>query len=325
VIALIAGLFLGMVIALLTHDVPPVPEQVFRLAQAMIGAIIGAGISLDSVVRMGRDAPTIALVTLATIGVSLVAGRLLALRGDVSRVTGAFALIAGGASGVTVVARDLGADDRVVVVVQYVRVLVVLLTLPVVTTLVFHPATGQGTLAASDAQVGPSLAYAAIALALGLLATKLLPFTTSVVLVPMVIGAALAASGWFGTVVVPAPVQWVAMGLIGLQVGLRFTRSSLASIARMLPAVLALLIGMIAVTAAVGSLLAILTPVDGLTAYLSTTPGGLPAVLATAADSGSDVTYVMAIQLTRLVVIMLMLPFLSRWLRGSGPAAPSGT
>ncbi|MFT4286407.1 AbrB family transcriptional regulator [Nocardioides sp.] len=314
-IALVAGLLLGMAISLLTSAVPPVPEQVFRLAQAMIGVVIGADISLDSVARMGKDAPTIVLITLATIGISLAAGRLLALRRDVSRVTGAFALIAGGASGVTVVARDLGADDRVVVVVQYLRVLVVLLTLPLVTTLVFHPATGQGALIASQARLGPSLGYVAVALALGLLATRLLPFTASVVLVPMVVGAALAATGWFGTVAVPAPIQWVAMGLIGLQVGLRFTRASLASIARMLPTVLALILGMIAATAAVGSLLAVLTPIDGLTAYLATTPGGLPAVLATAADSGSDVTYVMAVQLVRLLVIMFLLPFLARWLR----------
>ena len=64
-----------------------------------------------------------------------------------------------------------------------------------------------------------------------------------------------------------------------------------------------------------GALLAWLTPVDGLTAYLATTPGGLFAVLATAADSGSDVTYVMAVQLFRLVFILLLIPYLARYLR----------
>jgi uncharacterized membrane protein AbrB (regulator of aidB expression) len=63
-----------------------------------------------------------------------------------------------------------------------------------------------------------------------------------------------------------------------------------------------------------GSLLALLTPVDGLTAYLATTPGGLFAVLATAADSGSDTTYVMAVQLVRLLVILAFTPLLARML-----------
>jgi membrane AbrB-like protein len=102
--------------------------------------------------------------------------------------------------------------------------------------------------------------------------------------------------------------------LIGVQVGLRFTRASLASIARMLPAVLAIIVAMVAVTAGMGVVLAWLTPADGLTAYLATTPGGLFAVLATAADSGSDDTYVMAVQLFRLIVILAFTP-LARWLR----------
>ena len=48
----------------------------------------------------------------------------------------------------------------------------------------------------------------------------------------------------------PTALQWAAYVLIGVQVGLRFTRASLASITRMLPVVLALIVAMIALTAA---------------------------------------------------------------------------
>ncbi len=54
---------------------------------------------------------------------------------------------------------------------------------------------------------------------------------------------------------------------------------------------------------------------DRLTAYLATTPGGLFAVLATAADSGSDVTYVLAVQVIRVFAMLLVAPLLARWLR----------
>lgn len=80
----------------------------------------------------------------------------------------------------------------------------------------------------------------------------------------------------------------------------------------MLPLVLALIVAIVVLTALMGALLAALTPVDGLTAYLATTPGGLFAVLATAADSGSDVTYVTAVQIFRLLVILLLTPVLAR-------------
>lgn len=82
--------------------------------------------------------------------------------------------------------------------------------------------------------------------------------------------------------------------------------------------VLLIIVAMVAATALMGALLAWLTPVDGLTAYLATTPGGLFAVLAIAADSGSDVTYVMAVQLFRLLVILAFTPLLARLLRARG-------
>ena len=53
---------------------------------------------------------------------SIGAGALLGLHRDVSPLTGALALVAGGASGLVAIARELGGDDRVVAVVQYLRV-----------------------------------------------------------------------------------------------------------------------------------------------------------------------------------------------------------
>jgi membrane AbrB-like protein len=191
----------------------------------------------------------------------------------------------------------------------------VLVTMPIVTALVFHPDRGQGHFELGTASLGADLAFVAIALVLGLTIARIVPITTAALLGPLAVAAVVSSTGWLGTPSVPSAIQWVGYTLIGVQVGLRFTRSSLASITRMLPAVLAIIVAMIAVTAGMGVVLAWLTPADGLTAYLATTPGGLFAVLATAADSGSDVTYVMAVQLFRLIVILAFTPLLARWLR----------
>jgi len=216
--------------------------------------------------------------------------------------------------GVVAVARDLGADDRVVTVVQYLRVLLVLVMMPVITAVVFHPHHAGHGLATTHTGLGRDLAYVAISLVLGMALARLVPVTTSILLAPLAVAAVLASSGWLGAVAVPAPLQGLGFALIGVQVGLRFTRASLASITRMLPVVLLLMVGMIVATALMGSLLALLTPVDGLTAYRATTPGGLFAVLATAADAGSDTTFVMAVQLIRLLVILAFTPLLAKLL-----------
>ena len=322
---LFAAVLGGMAHALTSSTSLAVPPWSFRVAQGLIGVTVGALVDLDTLRRMGEEAVPVVLVTLATLLISVVAGALLAVRRDVSATTGVFALVAGGASGVVAVSRELGADDRVVTVVQYLRVLIVLLAMPVVTAVVFHPAGGQGALAAGRGQTGADLAFVAVSLGLGLLLARVVPVSTMSLLGPLLVAGVLAAGGWLGPVAVPTGLQWLAYALIGVQVGLRFTRASLRSVARMLPLVVVLIAGLVVATAGLGAVLASLTSVDPLTAYLATTPGGLFAVLATAADSGSDVTYVMAVQLLRLLVILAALPLLSRWLRRTSGTAQSGT
>jgi membrane AbrB-like protein len=231
-------------------------------------------VRLPTLARLASDWPSVLLVTVGTLVISVAAGRALAFRRDVSTATGAFALIAGGASGIVALARELGADDRVVTIVQYLRVLMVLLAMPLVTTLLFHPPSG-----------------------------------------PMLVAVAVSASGVLGTVAVPTVLEQVGYALIGVRVGLRFTRASLRSIARLLPLASALIVAVIAACALLGLLLSQVTGVDRLTAYLATTPGGLFAVLATAADSGSDVTYVLAVQVIRVFAMLLFAPLLGRWFR----------
>lgn len=320
---LFGSLIGGMAHALTSPIAIDVPRSAFRLGQALIGVTIGTLVSLDALRRMGSDLVPILLVTAGTVVISLVAGRVLALRHDVSRVTGAFALIAGGASGVVAVARELGADDRVVTVVQYLRVLIVLVSLPLVTALVFAPDSGLGTVEQGDAPLSSALLFTAISLAGGLAVARVVPISTATLLGPLVVAAVIAAAGWLGDVSVPTPIQWIGYALVGAQVGLRFTRAALGAITRMVPLVSLIIAAMIVLTAAMGLLLAAVTPVDGLTAYLATTPGGLFAVLATAADSGADVSYVLAVQLFRLLVVLMLIPVLARWLRAGGGTDPS--
>jgi membrane AbrB-like protein len=298
------------------------PPLAFRLGQALVGAVIGALVKLPTLARLASDWPSVLLVTLGTLAISLVAGRLLALRRDVSTTTGAFALIAGGASGIVALARDLGADDRVVTIVQYLRVLLVLLAMPLVTTLLFSPPSGAGTLGTEGTRWGPDLAFTAVAVTAGLLLQKVVRAPATALLGPMLVAVAISASGVLGTVAVPPVLEQLGYALIGVRVGLRFTRASLRSIARLLPVATVLIVAVIVACGLLGLLLAEVTGVDRLTAYLATTPGGLFAVLATAADSGSDVTYVLAIQVIRVFAMLLFAPMLARWLSRGRTRSP---
>jgi membrane AbrB-like protein len=131
----------------------------------------------------------------------------------------------------------------------------------------------------------------------------------------MVAAAAVELTGLGAGTQVPGPVADAAFLVIGLQVGLSFTRESLRTIGRALPMALVAIVGLIVASAGLGAVLAATTGASALDGYLATTPGGLYAVLATASGSGADVTFVLAVQVLRLVVMLLSAPMVARWLR----------
>jgi membrane AbrB-like protein len=141
----------------------------------------------------------------------------------------------------------------------------------------------------------------------------------------MLVAAAVDLSGLGGGATVPDLVDTAAFLVIGLQVGISFTRQSLRTIGRALPLALAIILGLIAACAGLGAVLAAGTGASLLDGYLATTPGGLYAVLATATDSGADATFVLAVQVLRLFVMLLSAPLLARWLRGREKGQPAAS
>ena len=321
---LFGSLVAGMAHALLAREELEVPPLAFRVGQGLVGAVIGALVQVTTLVRLAADWPSVLLVTAGTLAISLAAGRLLALRRDVSPATGAFALVAGGASGIVALARELGADDRVVTIVQYLRVLLVLLAMPLVTTFVFHPPSGAGALASTTTRWLPDLVFVVVSVGLGLLTQRVVSAPATALLGPMLVAVVISASGVLGHVSVPTALEDLGYALIGVRVGLRFTQASLRSIARLLPLATALIVAVIVACGLMGVLLSQVTGTDRLTAYLATTPGGLFAVLATAADSGSDVTYVLAVQVIRVFAMLLVAPLLGRYFSRGRTRCPPG-
>ena len=116
--ALFAALVVGIVLALASLAPSRVPRPAGIAAQGVLGVYIGTMVHQDAVGALGSDWPIVLVIAVATLLLSIVAGALLGLHRDVTPLTGSLALVAGGASGLVAIARELGGDDRVVSVVQ---------------------------------------------------------------------------------------------------------------------------------------------------------------------------------------------------------------
>jgi uncharacterized protein len=233
----------------------------------------------------------------------------------VTPLTGMLALTAGGASGLVAVSRDLGGDERVVAVVQYLRVVLVTVSMPLVAAALYGASGGAGSGPATTVPTAPwyaGLALTAGCAAVGIPLARLLRVPAGALLGPMTVALVLTLTGVTRGATPPGALVELAYAVIGWQAGVRFTRESLRVVAGLLPAAVGLIAAVVALCAALGALLARLTGATALEGYLATTPGGIYAVLATAISSGVDVAFVVAVQVLRVILMLLVAPAVAR-------------
>ncbi len=118
-----------------------------------------------------------------------------------------------------------------------------------------------------------------------------------------------------GIVMVELP-PWLlacAYAAVGWSVGLRFSRPTVAYAARALPRVAASILALIAICGGLAVALSAVAHIDPLTAYLAMSPGGADTAAIIAASSHVDMPFVMAMQTTRFVLIVLTGPPIARF------------
>jgi membrane AbrB-like protein len=320
---LFGSLVVGLAFALAAPGRVELPRITFTSAQALLGVVLGAYLQASSLEALAQDWLPVALVSAATLAISLVASKIVARLTGLDPVTATLGLVAGGASGIVSMAEELGADDRLVAFMQYARVLIVVLATPLVVALAFQDGSGAGTARPAE---GPLLGEpeawvltAAVAV-VGVAAARLVRLPVPTLLGPMLLAGAVALAAPAGTLEPPPLLREVAFAVIGVQVGLRFTAATVGDVGRLVVPVLLAIVGMMVACFGLAGALTAVTSVSLLDAYLATTPGGLYAVLATGVGAGADTTFILAVQTLRVFVMVLVAPSLARRIaRGRSP------
>jgi membrane AbrB-like protein len=100
---------------------------------------------------------------------------------------------------------------------------------------------------------------------------------------------------------------------IGWSIGLNFTKAILRHAARALPQIIGSILVLIAFCGGLAWLLSHLLGIDPLTAYLATSPGGMDSIaIIAAATQNVDISFVMALQTMRFLIVLLLGPSLAR-------------
>jgi hypothetical protein len=259
--------------------------------------------------------PVFVAGALSVIVASALLGLLLSRMKVLPGSTVVWGLSPGGATAMVVMAEAYGADAQLVAFMQYLRVVVVAATAAIVARLVGF---NVGHSAAAQAAVWfPPVAWVplaeTIALAVfGAVIGSLLRIQAGALLLPLV-GAIVLSRFGLMTIELPRWLLTIAYALIGWRIGLRFTRPLLIYAAKALPKLIASTLVLVLFCAGLGALLVLFAGIDPLTAYLATSPGGADSVAIIAASSKVDASFVMAMQMARLLAVLVLGPGLARF------------
>jgi membrane AbrB-like protein len=310
-----AAILAGLVVALRAPGRLAVPRVGFRGALAVTGVTLGAYLESSTFTEIGARWAPVAAVSLATLFVSVGVGLLVARFAPVDRTTATLGMVAGGAAGIIGMSSELGADDRLVAFMQYVRVLLIVLFTPLLVAVAFHGHSVQLEPGGRPLLGEPEdWALTAVVATVGALIGLRTRLPAGVMLAPLLLAGVLTLVDVPDSFSVPPLLREIAFALIGLQVGLRFEPDTLRRIAALALPMVASVVALVAACFGLAGVLTWWTGVPLLDAYLATTPGGLYAVLAIAFGSGADTTFVLAVQVMRLLVAIVVAPAVVRLL-----------
>lgn len=304
------------------------------VAQVMLGLASGAGFPIATMLSMGEHALPLLLMVAFTVGLSLYGGYLLHRWGGIDRATGFMGMLPGAASSMVAVSSEMGADPVAVAIIQYLRVVMVMMLAPLAVEYLIP--TGTATGAGEAAGVGAltianplpmplNLAALAVVGVVGAILGRLLHIPSPGFLGPFL---AVVLSSWF----LPAPLQMpdqlfnAGMVLMGLFIGVRFD----VALARKLGRVALLESGLVLVLIAFGLVVGygyhLATGVDTMTAVLGSMPGGMEVQIAAAARLGGNVGLVVAMQMSRYFLILVSGPWIAAYLirRNGEPEVRAG-
>ena len=313
--------------ALITGQDLPLARAVHIFGRSIIAVL--AAIPLIS--APGREllhylAPGV-VISFFTIAVGVIGGILLARsRKEISAETGVLSMLAGGASVMPVLARELGADFRYVTLSQYLRLLVVSVTLPLVTHF-FAPAAmsaatpPQNPLAVfgleefGTSTTALSLLVLAVIVVAGEPLGKMLHLPAPAVRGPLGFTVALS-TGLPDDLHLDPPTLFkiLAFMSIGWMCGGSLNITTLKVFSRQLPATFLFIFALLAVCAAAAGLLTFWLDISYFEAYLATSPGALETVLALSSE-GEAGPVVVTIQIIRLLAILMIAGWLPSLLR----------
>jgi membrane AbrB-like protein len=322
---LLGPMVAGIGLAIAPVESPKLPSLLGITGQTIVGLATAMRFSWDTVAAASHYALPLMACIVITGALSLGNGYLLWRWAGIERVTSLLGSFPGASFSFAAMSEEMGADAVVVTVLQYLRVLLVSAITPTIVGMFFAQDAALAAEIARSATIpihDPSWITAAInvvSLAIlgiaGVWVGRKIKLPSALFTGPFLAGL---AGLWLLPYQLEMPPLAFTIGLllVGLSIGLKFDFHTIRKILKAVILESFLVLGLILICVGVGYGFHQITQVDTMTAILGSSPGGTTAMLATVVEMGGDSGLVMTMQLTRMLLIILLSPWITTSLVG---------
>ncbi|MDU2064423.1 MAG: AbrB family transcriptional regulator [Sporomusaceae bacterium] len=293
------------------------PKKLRDGGMIILGYALGSPFTIEVGHKILGQLPGMVGATFVTLAVSLLFGWLTCHKTGVGLINGLLGSVPGGLAQMVAICEEVeGADVAVVTLMQTLRLLTSVFTVPFIAIYGLADQAHQASLALPDFvhyQPDSVLLFASAILASIYIASKL-HMPTPYLLGPMLTTIALILGG-FEAPYLPRPLLALAQITIGIRIGADVELAGLANWRKISFFTFLSVLAVITTSAFVDYGISQIYLVPFLTAFIGTAPGGMAEMGITALSVDADISIVIAYQLFRLLsILLLLIPGLKWWL-----------
>jgi hypothetical protein len=312
------GAFTGAMLAtaiasLLNAPQAASPAWLRSAARIVLGLTIGASVTTDTLHAVAQALLPVSIMVVFMMALGLFTGWLINRLARMPLPTALCGAAPGALAAMVSLSEELGGDSPVVASMQLVRLISVILFMPPFIFATFVGGTPAATPLLASAVQAPPLGLAAmlaVALLLGTLAGRY-KVPAGELLAGMAVAAILNPL-WLNVPELPTTWQLFARWIVGAGVGATVTRETLRTFKPFAMVGGIMTVSFIAAGLGLGWFLAQVSSLDLITCVVGCAPGGAETMIIIAGELGADVQLVTAMHVSRLVLLMALLPMFIR-------------
>lgn len=287
------------------------PITVRNTALIVLGYAMGRPFTVETGYKILEHLPLMLIATFITVFVGILVGYITHRKTGISLETCLLGCVPGGLSQMVVLAEEMeNTDQTAVTIMQTIRMLSVVFSVPFLTMHVLHD--GNPLAAAASYHMASSneiLIYSCVAIT-GAFLARFLRLPTAFLLGPILFTGGFILATGIPAPIVPSYMISIAQICVGTYIGSSINLAKIKRYHGLMPCLFVGVAGVLLVSLLTGYMVVKLTSVSFVTAFLSTAPGGLAEMGITALIVGADISTMTAYQLVRLLFIMLLFPLI---------------